>query len=192
MLIYKIVVGTFQANCYLIADPPSLKFRRASKKTKECIIIDPGDESEKISSAIEKNNLKPEFILLTHSHPDHIGAVEAIKNIWSCDVLKLKMNEKIKIGEIEIKVIATPGHTPESVCFISGCNIFSGDTLFKGGIGRTDLPTGKAGLKGGDFNQIQKSLKCLMEFPDNFKVWPGHGEETLIGEERKSNLFLRF
>ncbi len=180
IIIKRIVVGPLETNCYLVAD----------EETKETAIIDPGDEAGKIFSAIEKNNLKPKFILLTHNHPDHIGALKKVKEKLDIEILGVKEGDEIKLGDIVIKTIATPGHSEESVCFIvddpadGGASvIFSGDTLFKNGIGRTDL-------EGGDFNQIQKSLKHLMQFPDNFKVFPGHGEETTIGEERKNNPFL--
>ena len=173
MIIKRIVVGPIEANCYLVGD----------EKTKETIIIDPGDDTGKILRAIKEDNLKPEFILLTHRHPDHIGALEEIKEKLNIEVLNVKDGDELKLGNLKIKVITTPGHSEESVCFIINNSIFSGDTLFKNGIGRTDL-------EGGDFNQIQKSLKRLMQFPDNFKVFPGHGKETTIGEERKTNPFL--
>ncbi len=175
MIIKRIIVGPIEANCYLIGD----------EKTKEAIIIDPGDEAGKIFSAIKENDLKPKFILLTHQHPDHIGALEEIKEKLGIEVLDAKDGNELKLGNLKIEVLATPGHSEEGVCFIVDNLIFSGDTLFKGGIGRTDL-------EGGDFNQIQKSLKRLMQFPDNFKVFPGHGEETTIGEEKKNNPFLTF
>ncbi len=173
MIIKRIVVGPIEANCYLVAD----------NNTKESVIIDPGDEADKIFDAIEKNNLKPKFILLTHEHPDHIGAVSALeKKLETPTFAKGEVGAPTLKG-VGVEVLATPGHTPESVCYIVGENIFSGDTLFKGGIGRTDL-------EGGDFGQIQKSLKRLMQFPDHFKVFPGHGPETTIGKERQDNPFL--
>lgn len=159
----------------------------ADEKTREAVIIDPGGEAEKIFRAAKENNLKPKFILLTHKHPDHTGALEEIEqlcNLRGC-THTVENGDELKLENLKIKAISTPGHTPDSVCFVAGRNIFSGDTLFKGGIGRTDL-------EGGDFVQIQKSLKRLMQFPDNFKVWPGHGEETTIGEEKKNNPFLVF
>jgi len=187
MIIHKIVVGPIETNCYLVAD----------EKTKEAVIIDPGDEPEKIFSAIKENGLKPRFILLTHEHFDHTGALEAVSKFFNIKRHKVEDGNEIKIGDLNIKVIATPGHAPESVCFIVAgdpprlaetssrgeAGIFSGDTLFKQGIGRTDLESG-------DYNQIKKSLKLLMKFSDNFKVWPGHGLETTIGEEKRLNPFL--
>jgi glyoxylase-like metal-dependent hydrolase (beta-lactamase superfamily II) len=180
IIIKRIVVGPIETNCYLVAD----------NRTRETVIIDPGGEPEKIFSAIKENGLKPRFILLTHEHPDHTGALEAVSEFLNIKLRKAKDGEEIKIGDSNIKIIATPGHSAESVCFIvsdpadgGAGNIFSGDTLFYRGIGRTDL-------EGGDFIQIQKSLKYLMKFPDNFKAWPGHGPETTIGEERELNPFL--
>ncbi len=173
IIIKRIVVGPVETNCYLVAD----------SRIKEAVIIDPGDEPGKISNAIKENGLKPQFILLTHEHPDHIGALEAISKFFNIKQSKVKNGDEIEIGDLKMKVIATPGHSAESVCFIAEGNIFSGDTLFCQGIGRTDLGSG-------DYDQIKKSLKLLMEFHDNFKVWPGHGEETTIGEEKKNNPFL--
>lgn len=184
VIIKKIVVGPLETNCYLVADGKT-KEALGRSPTGEAIIIDPGDEAEKIFDAIKENGLKPKFILLTHNHPDHIGAFEEIKDGLDIEVLDVKDGDEIKFGNLKIKVIASPGHSQESVYFVVNNIIFSGDTLFKQGIGRTDL-------EGGDFNQIQKSLKRLMQFPDNFKVFPGHGPETTIGEERKSNPFLTF
>ncbi len=181
IIIKRIIVGFIETNCYLVAD----------SRIKEAVIIDPGDEPGKIFHKIKENGLKPQFILLTHEHFDHTGALEAVSKFFNIKRYKVKNGDEIKIGDLNIKVIATPGHSKESICFIVGDpadggagNIFSGDTLFKQGIGRTDL-------EGGDWEQIQKSLKLLMEFPDNFKVWPGHGPETTIGEERKLNPFLQ-
>ncbi len=166
MIIHKVIVGPLETNCYIAAD----------EKTKEAIIIDPGDEPEKIFTIINRQNFKPEFILLTHLHFDHIGALDEVKKKFGIDVLSNPRGWT---------VIKTPGHTKDSVCFVLEEEriIFSGDTLFYRGIGRTDL-------EGGDYEQIQKSLKRLMEFPDNFKVFPGHGPETTIGEEKANNLFI--
>ncbi len=166
IIIKRIVVGPLETNCYLAADG----------RTKEAVIIDPGDEPRKIFSALK--DLTPKFILLTHNHPDHIGALNDISKLCNIECCTVKDGDELKIGNLKITVITTPGHTPESVCYIIEDNIFSGDTLFRGGIGRTDL-------EGGDYCQIQKSLKHLMKFPDNFKVFSGHGPKTTIGEEKK-------
>ena len=173
IIIRRIIVGPLETNCYILAD----------EKTKEAVIIDPGDDAEKIFKAIKKEGLKPKFILLTHKHPDHTGALKKIKVLCNLRCCTIGDDGELKLGDLKIRVMATPGHTLDSVSFIIRENIFSGDTLFKQGIGRTDL-------EGGDFNQIKKSLKRLMEFPDNFKVFPGHGPETTIGEEKTNNPFL--
>ena len=173
IIVRRIVVGLIETNCYLVSD----------KETKDTVIIDPGDEPEKIFNAIKKENLKPKFILLTHEHPDHAGALKKIEVLCNLRRCTIEDGGELKLGDLEIRVVATPGHTLDSVSFIIGENIFSGDTLFKQGIGRTDLA-------GGDFDQIKKSLKRLIEFPDNFKVFPGHGPETTIGEEKENNPFL--
>jgi len=175
MIIKKIIVGHLEANCYLVAD----------NKTKETIIIDPGDDFQFIFNAVKEYGLSPRFILLTHRHPDHAGALKKIKENFNIKCLDVEDGDELKIGNLKITVIATQGHSEESVCFVVDNSIFSGDTLFKGGIGRTDL-------EGGDYNKIQKSLKRLMEFLDNVKIFPGHGPETTIGNERKNNPFLKF
>ncbi len=162
--IYKIIVGSIQTNCYVVA------------RQSACVIIDPGDEAGKIIDAIKKTNLKPECISLTHSHFDHTGAVEELKKELNIQVSDPSFFE----------VIETPGHTKDGVCFVEKNSkvIFTGDTLFKGSIGRTDLP-------GGNYAEMKKSLQRLMDFSDDFKIYPGHGEESTVGEERKHNPFLR-
>ncbi|MBU1091535.1 MBL fold metallo-hydrolase [Patescibacteria group bacterium] len=173
MNIIKIPVGSYQANCYLVANEMTL----------ETIIIDPGDEAGKIIDVIEKNNLKPKQIILTHTHFDHTGAVEEIKNRFNIDVLAPSYQGR---SFVDLRIIGTPGHTKDSVCIVCPQEkvIFTGDTLFKNSIGRTDL-------EGGDYNKIQKSLQKIMQYPDDFKVYPGHGPNTTIGEERRNNPFLK-
>lgn len=175
IIIKRIIVGPLETNCYLLGDD----------RTKEAIIIDPGDEAGKILGAIKENNLKPKFILLTHSHPDHTGAVKFLEKTFDIECRNVEDGDELTVGDLKINVIATPGHKEDSVCFIIGENIFSGDTLFQSGIGRTDLI-------GSDYGQMQRSLKRLVKFPPNFKVFPGHGPETTIGEEGENNPFLTF
>ncbi|MDD5032503.1 MAG: MBL fold metallo-hydrolase [Candidatus Pacebacteria bacterium] len=173
MFIKKIIVSSYGTNCYFLT----------AEKTNETIIIDPGDEAEKIFDFIEKNSLIPKAIILTHRHIDHIGALEETKKKYKIGALDLKEGDKVKIGNEEIEVIETPGHTPDSVCFVGDRFIVTGDTLFNGSIGRTDF-------KGGNFDEMKKSLLRLTEYPDDFKIYPGHGLESTIGEEKKNNPFI--
>ncbi len=229
MFLEKIVVGPFQCNCSILA----------CEKTREAIIIDPGDEADRILEIIRRDGLKPKYLLHTHAHLDHVGATEevasqahgevclhredqflydnmamqtALFNLPSFSVPPVKnyLEDKdvLKFGEHKIEVLHTPGHTPGSVTFyippvgaglvsalpanhlkLDGQTqdlplLFTGDTLFMGSIGRTDL-------WGGDFGQILHSIKNkLLPFNDETQVYPGHGPETTIGAERQHNPFL--
>lgn len=204
---FKIIatpVGSYQANCYVIYN-----------KEKEAIIIDPGAEGENIIDMINERGFKVSKILLTHAHPDHFGAMRKVRDAFdvpvylseddeelletrSKDICKqlgieleslkadilFKDEDEISFGDKNIKVILTPGHTPGGACFLLDNVLFSGDTLFKGSIGRTDLP-------GGDTDTIFKSLKKLMELPNDTIVLPGHGPQTNIQFEKMVNPFVR-
>ncbi len=199
----RIVVGSLETNCYILIN----------KETNESIIIDPGAEPGKIIHEIEENNLKPIAIILTHGHIDHCSGVNELRKSYKIDDFlhkddfkvitsfiskeyakmlnlplpvkpKKELKEgKLKIKSIEVEIIHTPGHSPGSITIKAGKLLFTGDTLFQGSIGRTDLP-------GGDFKKIQKSLKKLLEFEDNSIVLPGHGDITTIGQEKQLNPFL--
>ncbi len=174
-------------------------------------IIDAGAEYEKLKSAL---NGKPcTHVLLTHAHFDHIGAVASfqrdgakiylhrddvkllngIGNLsamfgakldkFSPDII-LSDGDAVKLGEYEVKVISTPGHTDGSVCYITGNTIFSGDTLFRMSVGRTDFPSGNS-------QKLHESiLKKLFVLNDNYEVLPGHGEKTRLGFEKKYNYYV--
>ena len=199
MIIKTVTVGELRTNCYIVA----------SSKTREAVIIDPGDEAEKIIDAIETEKLKPILIVNTHAHPDHVGAnfklaekydivaalgedgykmIEDFKGYFeefsglkiedlSIERL-LQDNNMIDIGELKLQVINTPGHSKGGICLYGNGVLFSGDTLFAGTYGRTDIP-------GGSENEMQASIKKLMELPDGTVVYPGHGSRTTIAEERK-------
>lgn len=201
-----ITVGDLQENCYLYACP----------KTREAVIIDPGDEAESILSTIKELKLQPKYILNTHGHIDHIMAIDAVSAVYPIplaihpadvfmytdegmatmfghasplvlrtpDIL-LQEGDTITIGTLTLEVVCTPGHTRGGVCFVSRpyC-VFSGDTLFHRGIGRTDL-------KGGDYNQIIISIReKLYTLEDDLVVFPGHGTLTTIIEEKYENPFV--
>ncbi|WP_188453661.1 MBL fold metallo-hydrolase [Virgibacillus oceani] len=206
MKIKGISAGPLGTNCYIVYDD------------RNAVIIDPGGDAEKIKLFIEREQIKPHAILLTHAHFDHIGAVELLRthfkiNVylhenemdWLTDPMlngsKLFLEEPIVIqkadhllkpGELRIsgfnfEVVHTPGHSPGSVSIIAhdASYIIGGDVLFHHGIGRTDLP-------GGDMQQLITSIhKEFYSLDDNYIVYPGHGAETSIGEEKKNNPFVK-
>jgi glyoxylase-like metal-dependent hydrolase (beta-lactamase superfamily II) len=198
-------VGRLQCNCSLVWDPTS----------KEAILVDPGDEAAKIKTAIAHEGLQVKAIVHTHAHFDHVGASAEMaastqaplylhpedrflwENLpmqgqlfgmkleplpsWSAD---LSDEQTIKFGRFELKTLFTPGHTPGSCCFSINEILFSGDTLFRGSVGRTDL-------WGGDFDTISKSIKSrLYSLDQDTTVICGHGENTQVGVERRSNPFI--
>lgn len=198
MIIKTIVVGELETNCYIVA----------SNSTREAMIIDPGDDAEKIIKAVDDDMLKPVLIVNTHAHPDHVRAnnelvkkykIEAAAGRKDYELIKrwgtyfeffaalniqnlgikrlLDGGDIIKIGELEFKVLATPGHSEGSICLYGEGALFSGDTLFLGDCGRTDIP-------GGSEDDIKRSISSLLELPGDTKVYPGHGGPTTIKKER--------
>ena len=150
------------------------------------------DELDLLYSYLEAEGLSPEAILLTHSHPDHTLGVAALVERFGIPVYAAaapaKPYSRLEDGATiyGFKVIATPGHTPDSVCFYNEAEhiLFSGDTLFAGTIGRTDLP-------GGDYDTLMASIhNRLMRFDGQYEVLPGHGESSSIGKEAASNPML--
>jgi hydroxyacylglutathione hydrolase len=203
MILETLALGMYEANCYIYA----------SEKDKKCFVIDPGDEVATILDRIKNLGLDVSYIILTHGHPDHVGAVAELKAptharvaIHSDDVSTIKhkflysmlgfrpvefapdillsSGEVLKAGELELKVLHTPGHTPGGICLLGDGLVFTGDTLFQMSVGRTDLP-------GGNTQQLMRSIKeNLLTLPDDTIVYPGHGQPTTIGAERKENPFL--
>ena len=162
MKIKTVVVGELDTNCYII------------EKENSCLIIDPGDEFFKIKNSIEKNVVG---ILLTHRHFDHVGAVEEIVKHYNVLVYdKNNLSSGInKIGDFEFVVNYNPGHTLDSISFIFDKVMFSGDFIFRGCIGRIDL--------GGDFGLMQDSIREILTSSINYKIYPGHGEITMLNDE---------
>ena len=198
MNIKTIPVGQLETNCYVVVN----------EETLDCVVIDPGDESNTIMDYIESNRLKCEAILLTHGHFDHVGAVNEILEQTGCALyinprdegyevgksgVKFKMPEGGKYYDdgdviveagLEFKVLATPGHTPGSVCLICGDALFTGDTLFRGSCGRTDLP-------GGSMREEMRSLKKICRLEGDFEVYPGHMDSSTLERERRFNHYCR-
>ena len=185
MEIKTLVVGPLSTNCYLISSEKESARPKGEARLKEAAVIDPGADSKKILKEIEKLGLKLKYIILTHSHLDHISAAKEIKEKTKAKILAheieryslnfpidilLKEGDEIKIGKESLKVLHTPGHTPGSICLLGKNFVFTGDLLFKEGTGRTDLP-------GGSQIWLEKSLQKLSKFlKPGMKIYPGHGE----------------
>ncbi len=206
MIIERLELGPFASNCYIVGAEPN----------KEGIIIDPGAEANKILKRVKDLGLEVKSIVLTHAHIDHIGALKEVKEATKAEVVihtddaralqargplnsvfgfsfqvppppdrLLKGGDSIDIGDLHFLVLHTPGHTRGGICLLGEGVVFSGDTLFNFGIGRFDMP-------GGNGSQLMNSIHTkLMVLPDSTVVYPGHGPETTIGNERQWNPFLR-
>lgn len=197
MLIKTLPVGQLETNCYVVTDEQSLR----------CAVIDPGDESNTILDYLEDNRLRCEAILLTHGHYDHVGAVSAVAEETGATVYMNRRDDlgaadprmpftlpaggryvdegdMIELGALRFEVFATPGHTPGGLCFRCGEALFTGDTLFRGSCGRTDLP-------GGDMDEELTSLKKLCALPGDYEVYPGHMDASTLGRERALNYYCR-
>ncbi len=198
MLIKSFCLGHIQTNCYIVTDETTL----------ECVVIDPGSESNTVLSYLEDNRLTCKYILLTHGHFDHTGAVNDIQKATSAplgmskgevrksiaemglrfapskDTVFLKEGDTVTVGSLDFHVIETPGHSQGGLTYRCGTALFTGDTLFKDSCGRTDLP-------GCDGEKMMASLKKLYELPGDYEVYPGHMEATSLDRERRFNYFMQ-
>ncbi len=189
-MLRKLVVGPYQANCYILGD----------KETREGLVIDPGDEVLRIVKEITNLGLTIRHILLTHGHVDHVSGAHELKRITRAPVRihpldagglgfppdgQLAEGQEIPFGGFKVSVIHTPGHSPGGVCFHTAGAVFTGDTLFAGSVGRTDLP-------GGSHQQlVQAVVQRIFPLGDDLRVYPGHGPHSTIGRERMANPFFR-
>lgn len=189
----SVTVGLIQTNCYLVYD----------ETTKAAVVIDPGDELGKIQRLLQRLELRVLGILLTHGHFDHVGAARALAEETGAPVylhrgdLELPTRwrgrlyadhfydegDRLDFEGLSFQVLHTPGHTPGGVCLRCGALLFTGDTLFAGACGRTDL--------GGSWPQLAASLRRLAALEGNCTVLPGHGEASTLEEEREGNPYMQ-
>lgn len=205
MEIIWLTVGALGTNCYIV---PTAQ--------KHAVIIDPGADAKRIAAELEKHGLTPVWTLLTHGHHDHTGGVRELKALYPQmktaigaydaemlnDVKKalpfthlpeesmfqedllLYDGDTLQIDELTWKVLHTPGHTKGGVCLLCEDAMFAGDTLFAGEIGRCDL-------YGGDYQAMKRSLRRLAALPGEYRVFSGHGEDTTLDRERRTNYYMR-
>jgi glyoxylase-like metal-dependent hydrolase (beta-lactamase superfamily II) len=204
LIIHKLTVGPLMSNCFIVG----------CQKTKIAAVIDPGDETERILLALSRSSLTLKNIINTHGHFDHVSGNKKLKDATGAEILihpldapmlrhisasaayfglssddspapdrTVNEGDTIAFGEVILEVIHTPGHTPGGISLSTDSVVFVGDTLFAGSIGRTDLP-------GGDYDTLISSIrKKLFQLPDTVRVLCGHGPETTIGIEKRTNPF---
>jgi hydroxyacylglutathione hydrolase len=204
MIVSSVTVGPFEENCHLVMDGDS---RRA-------VLVDPGDEGARIVQLVKDAGAELQAIWLTHAHLDHIGGIAAVLREWNVPVFlhpldrplydrgaqqaaaygvpfesppapdhELAEGDELQLGSLRFDVMHLPGHAPGHVAFHGHGMLFSGDVLFAGSIGRTDLPLSNPA-------HLERSLERLATLPPETQVYSGHGPETTIGEELRSNPFL--
>lgn len=205
ILIHQLSVGPLQVNCFLVA----------CRKTRAAIVIDPGEEGSRILHLARGEGYEISKVVNTHAHFDHIGANQQIVEATGAELMLhaadlpllqnarnhaeiygltvapsplpdrlLDQGDTFEVGELSFRVFHVPGHSPGGICLLSEGHLFVGDVLFAGSIGRTDLP-------GGDYDALVEGVReRLFSLPDETVVHPGHGPDTTIGRERRTNPFV--
>jgi glyoxylase-like metal-dependent hydrolase (beta-lactamase superfamily II) len=205
VIIKTLAVGPIQANCFVVG----------CEDTLEAVVIDPGEEGDRIMQAVTASNLTVKYIINTHGHMDHVSANKRVHELTGAPILihaldapmldqvansaaawglraenspapdrQLQDGDNITFGNITLTVIHTPGHTTGGISLYAQDDVFVGDTLFAGSIGRTDFP-------GGSFETIRESIQQkLFKLGDDVRVHTGHGPTTTIGRERLHNPFV--
>jgi hydroxyacylglutathione hydrolase len=204
MKVERIVVGQLQSNCYIVYDEKSLK----------AMVVDPGDEPDRILDSITEKGLRVVYIVCTHGHFDHIGGVSEIKEgtsgkialhkdemalylrateqaaLWGFDVnrqpkpdILVADGDEIQVGELTFAILSTPGHSPGGICLYGEGIVLTGDTVFAGSVGRTDL-------FGGNIDDLKKSFRRVISLPPDTAILPGHGEPSTVRQEKESNFFI--
>lgn len=201
-----LVVGPLQCNCYIVGD----------SDTHEAIVIDPGDDADRLAGSIAAKGLTVTAIVATHAHFDHVVAAARLRTLtgapfylhaddkpllaWVQESGRMflgidlpappevdteaREGDRLVAGAVGLEVVHTPGHSPGSISLVADGAVFSGDTLFAGSIGRTDLP-------GGDAQALLDAVKDkLFRLDDDLGVYPGHGPATTLGHERATNPFV--
>lgn len=171
MKIDKVVVGYLEENCYIL------------RKEDNILVIDPGDEIDKIKEVIGDSNVVG--VLITHNHFDHVGSLSFFDKNIIYDYSNLK-DKEYNIHNFKFKVVCTPGHSSDSVSyyFEEINSLFCGDFIFYENIGRCDLPTG-------DINAMKSSIEKIKEYPKDMKIYPGHGKSTTLEHEIDNNIFFK-
>ena len=197
-------LGEIGTNCYIFREKDNVK----------CGIVDPGDLGEMVAAWLKGRKLEPEAVLLTHGHFDHILGIPGLRKEWPSlpvychpadlgegdtahifgqsfptvrsfgNIIPYREGDVVSVAGCSLEVLETPGHTPGSVTLRSGEYLFTGDTLFAGSMGRTDLP-------GGDEEQMMQSLRRLSDLEGDYQVLPGHEQPSMLEQERKTNYCMR-
>lgn len=204
MRVDVIVVGQLDVNCYIVTDTTD----------QESLIIDPGDEYERIQDTIQSRGTVPKYIVFTHAHYDHVCAVGDLKGAYNTSLVMhedegrtyrattercvswgldkedfpladrlVRDGDSLRLRGTTFHIMHTPGHSPGSICLYGDGTLFTGDTLFAGSVGRTDLPGGNSG-------HLRESLRKILALPDETVIRSGHGPETTLKREKETNPFL--